>query len=101
MKLKETEAKLLQYQSDFDKQFSIIKRYLVPEDFALTESLLLIKTHHLNFNKQQDTFPFVFISYAWNPDENKNKELQEWLLKLKRDLTLAGITVFLILEICN
>jgi len=95
MKLKETEAKLLQLQRDFDKQFSIIKRYLVPEDFAFTEILLLIKSHHLNFNKQNDAFPFVFLSYGWNPDENKNKELQEWLLKIKRDLTLAGIHVFL------
>jgi len=95
MKLKESEAKLLQLQRDFDKQFSIIKRYLVPEDFAFTEILLLIKSHHLNCNKQKDTFPFVFLSYGWNTDENKNKELQEWLLKIKRDLTLAGIHVFL------
>jgi len=95
MKLKESEAKLLQLQRDFDKQFSIIKRYLVPEDFAFTEILLLIKSHHLNCNEQKGTFPFVFLSYGWNTDENKNKELQEWLLKLKRDLTLAGITVFL------
>jgi len=95
MKLKESEAKLLQLQRDFDKQFSIIKRYLVPEDFAFTEILLLIKSHHLNCNEQKDTFPFVFLSYGWNTDENKNKELQEWLLKIKRDLTLAGIHVFL------
>jgi len=93
MKLIETETKLQQHQYDFDKQFTIIKRYLVPEDFAFTETLLQIKSHFIG--KYGNAFPTAFLSYAWNPDENKNYKLQEWLLKIKRDLAIAGITVFL------
>jgi len=94
LKLIETETKLQQLQNDFDIQFNIIKRYLVPEDFAFTEALLQVKTHFI-FGKYGNPFPCAFLSYAWDPDENKNYELQEWLLKIKRDLQIVGITVFL------
>lgn len=42
-----------------------------------------------------------FISYAWDPDAEKNKVLQSWLSDLRNDLKHAALTEGIFLDIFN
>ena len=86
-----SENTLKERLESLQKYLSIVEQQgLLPETKAY--HMLLKSVKRLTRHQPKQT---CFISYAWNPDQRANTELQNRLENLQKDLSMSGVTVLL------